>query len=334
MGITKRWTLPFTWVDNTDVSRLNSLKLYLHEVHNTLVENGAWIHLIFEPGQLEDFDSINLPNLSSTPFGFRIYEFNDGHSDITPIFMKVEYFRTYTNSNFISGPGALVLRHSFSDNKSFVPARTFVTNTATPGVTYSPGSFVTSYGEGFKCFNEQLGFFGVTITKAYRSGQSYRADSLCTFMLQRNLDENMNIIPGFSAFGSPVTTSNGSNENNIRWQMRFIGPDFAHDTNKNNFSYRQFDNSQTALSDGQLQVAPVYTQTPEIKQVPTLMTYYCPQIAAGTQFEVETEFGTFNYIALGHESGLTQNFNTLDVMRIIPVNNSEANYASVAMIWQ
>jgi hypothetical protein len=120
------------------------------------------------------------------------------------------------------------------------------------------------------------------------------------FIIQRNLDENLNIIPGFTVVAPNVTTYLGATtKTSYPLYHRFVSSTYS-STLLSTGTPRPFENNQSISTSGVVPVCPVYTQTPDIKQMVSLISYSETHISQGTVFTAETLGNSpLSFIALG-----------------------------------
>lgn len=327
---TKRWTLPYTIGTATTISEAD-FRIAAVDLDATLLDNN-W-EAVTTAGEIEDLTTITLPAADASA-GFKVYRYVDSHSAMGEIYMRVGFVSSKIGFNFNSGASrGIKFKVEVSDTLDFTPTRTFYSwcpSSNTSGV--NSGSAPNTAGESFCCRLDEYGFYGLVHGAGAQSATSSTNNvdpnryAFFSIFIQRNLDPDMNVIPGFSVFGPHGGTSVGNlggyNTQMQSWQMKFISDDFYHDSNQSTHGAKPFATSHTLLPGGSLQISPVFTQTPEVKQVPFLVTYVNAQMEEGTQFEAETLYGTFNFIALGQDSSIFQDYTNI-------ITNTR-----LAMAWQ
>lgn len=326
---TKRWTLPYTIGTATSISEAD-FRIAAADLDATLLDNN-W-EAVTVAGEIEDLATINLPAIDSSA-GFKVYRYVDSHSAMGEIYMRIGFTLSKIGFNFNSSAArGIKFKVEVSNSLDFTPTRTFYSwcpsSNASGANSYSPPN---TAGESFCCRLDEYGFYGLVHGAGAQRGHSTSYDTnryaFFSIFIQRNLDPDMNVIPGFSVFGPHGGDADGNlggwNSSQMQsWQMKFISDDFYHNSNQSTHGAKPFGTSHTLLPGGSLQISPVFTQTPEVKQVPFLVTYVNAQMEEGTQFEAETLYGTFNFIALGQDSSIFQDY-TNDVVN-----------SRVAMVWQ
>lgn len=332
MGYTKRWVPPVIPVRNN----LAVWKELFLDVHNNLIEAG--LVQTEDAGQLDISAVASLPSMGSFA-GYRMYRFDDGLQDESPIFIKIEF-----------GVGPEGLRSTPSQRKSDAPNLRVTVGNSTDGAGQVVGEYARHFhcpqeysltngggsddnetnGLSYCCRNDDIGFFGFVYGAGSRNNppqHSSSADLLATlvFFIQRSIGEDG--IPSADGFAlmSPQLTSGGNNHNiaSNPAGCQYVSKDYVQpwDGNARLMAVRFGGNSNSVHGENVV-LQPVFMNTPRLIQWPSLATYNVGNITEAVEFTLEAVPGSpMNFIAIGNGVGM-------------PVDTSVGVNAAFAMLFE
>ena len=314
MGYTRTWippTIPYR--DNLAVWKTISL-----EIHGELIASGGWIQSP-DTGQL-DINAVAALPADGSYAGYRIYFLADALHTSAPIYMKLE-FGCANEGHYVGATcrsRTLRIQVSFgkaTDGAGNITALSIPVRYGCPQTFSVSGTVtteLTNAGMSYICSNPERGFFGFVYGAGSRNkplasanGGAFQA-SFALFLQRTTNSAGVPTSEGFTVYGHSINTSliGGTN---VAASLEIPSVYFHVRTASNevftgvNGATRHFAAEAVPIG-GVAQFHPVFTRTPQIKQIPTLLTYRTIDLAEGTQVQAEVIPGQIdNFITLGNE---------------------------------
>lgn len=295
----QKWIVPYTMVVASDSTALSVWKAWFQDLDAHILASG--MVQTADTGQL-DFTTITTTGAAGTPFGYRLYAFNDALQSTMPIIVKVTFTNQWQGGTADAARIACIkVDIGVATNGAGVLTSTLVT-ASFPSNFNSNGSGVigtfTPSAPCAICYNETAGFFGLMYAGGMRNKTN--GDSFMTVFIQRSVDATG--VPTGSGFTVYIPVVGGAGNDTGAYYCQGLYYDGTTSYTGPYWAARVGANTYSSPASGP-QVQRAWTMTPYIKPMPSLMTFNSVDIPSMTEFTFSDNSVSRNFIALPNKIG-------------------------------